>query len=329
MDIFEATPSIYKRRNNVRLIIGTLFFLAILVCGILFTTMLHLNTAPPSFPQEADVRIDEGKTLTEITHTLEATGVVRSSLYLYFVLHRAHGDAFIQAGTYRFPQPLTTREVAAAITQGEYRSPLITLTLPEGFRAADLPQFLPDTYVASSSENFETYEGYLFPETYFISSTMTYPELIALLQRTFDEKIAPYAPRIASSGFTTEEVIILASIIEREAKGVESKKMVSGILQNRLALDMPLQVDAVFDYLLHKTSAELTTADLEIDSPFNTYRNTGLPPAPIANPGLDAIEAVLDPTQSEYLYYLTAPDGTFHYAKTFEEHKKNKARYLK
>ena len=105
--------------------------------------------------------------------------------------------------------------------------------------------------------------------------------------------------------------------------------MVSGILQNRLREDMPLQVDATFHYINGKASHELTVDDLEMDSPFNTYKYVGLPPAPIANPGLESIQAVLSPTETNYFYYLTALDGTFHYAKTFEEHKKNKEKYLR
>jgi UPF0755 protein len=106
-------------------------------------------------------------------------------------------------------------------------------------------------------------------------------------------------------------------------------RLVSGILQNRLTENLPLQVDATFEYILGKTSAELTLDDLKMESPYNTYTNLGLPPTPIANPGLVAINAVLNPTPSDYFYYLTGSDGNFYYAKDFETHKKNKARYLR
>jgi UPF0755 protein len=237
-------------------------------------------------------------------------------------------DTKVQAGTYRFPQPLSTEKVIESIVIGINRTPSLKVTFPEGFRAKDLYTYLPDSFATVTPDTFR-YEGYLFPDTYFISPNTTMEEIIDMLIRTFQEKITPFEARIAQSGFTKEEVIILASIIEREAKNFESKRIVSGILSDRLAMGMPLQVDAAFDYVLGKDSAELTQEDLSIDSPYNTYRFAGLPPAPIANPGLESIEAVLSPIDTDYLYYLTDNEGNFHYAKTFDEHKQNKLRYLR
>src|SRR5690606_13234929 len=154
-------------------------------------------------------------------------------------------------------------------------------------------------------------------------------DLIELMQQTFNERMEEYGEDIQNSGLTMNEIVTLASIVEREAGDGDTKPLVAGVLLNRLAIDMPLQVDAVFYYILGKTSAELTKADLRMDSPFNTYINKGLPPTPIANPGLDSILAVLHPIESDYYYYLTAPDGTFHYAATHDEHTTNKARYLR
>ena len=123
-------------------------------------------------------------------------------------------------------------------------------------------------------------------------------------------------------------MIILASILEREANDEQSMKIVSGILQNRLKHGMALQVDASIEYVLDKSLSALTSEDLKIDSPYNTYLHTGLTPTPIGNPGLQAIDAVLHPAKTEYLYYITDADGHFHYAKTFEEHKRNVTKYL-
>ena len=127
---------------------------------------------------------------------------------------------------------------------------------------------------------------------------------------------------------TFEEVIVLASILEREARSEESMRMVAGILLKRMEIDMPLQVDAPFEYFISKSSAFLTYSDLALESPYNTYLNTGLPPTPIANPGLKSIRAVLNPIESDYLFYLTAPGGEFHYSRTYEEHKYKKDLYL-
>jgi UPF0755 protein len=268
-------------------------------------------------------------TARDITDYLEREHVVRSSLYLYILLQLRFTDTYVQAGTYAFTLPLTTHEVAAAITHGDYIAEPPKVTFPEGFKAADLHEYLPESFATASLTAALPYDGYLFPDTYYIRENETIDEIIAALRANYETQIAPLRDAIASSGFTEEEIIILASIIEREGKSPESMNTVAGILKHRLRIDMPLQVDATFEYLLGKASHELTDDDLGIDSPYNTYVHRGLPPTPISNPGLTAISAAIEAPESPYLYYLTGNDGIFYYARTFEEHKQNKARYLR
>lgn len=304
-----------------------LFILGISVFGVILAYRI-LSVAPSEFPLNTPITIDEGSTVNEVTEILAQKDVVHSALYLYITLLYYYENTYVQAGTYSFNTPLTVSEVAHAITTGQYRSPLVSITLPEGFRARDMSTYGNGGFSINSSDIFIPYEGHLFPDTYFISTNTTPEELLTLLTKTSEERLAPYAKDIENSGFTKDQILVLASIIEREAKDTLSKKMVSGILQNRLSTGMPLQVDATFDYILNKESAELTVEDLATDSPYNTYTHIGLPPTPIANPGIESIEAVLYPEKSDFMYYLTAPDGVFHYAKTFEEHKKNKELFL-
>jgi UPF0755 protein len=326
LDFIENnSQSTHARFSFVRVLFGCICILA-----FLFWYIPSLNNPDKSFPSNTDITIAEGLSESDILKSLEEKHLIRSSLYTLFLKKHTYENAFIQAGTYQFTEPQTTETVLQAITQGTNQAPLLKITLPEGFQARDLPTLLPKNIIADIPvSTLEQYEGYLFPDTYFISTGTTFNEIIALLTKTFDEKLAPYEEQIRKSGFSREAVIILASILEREAKDATSKRMVSGILQNRLRITMPLQVDAVFDYILNKTSNELTDDDLKMDSPYNTYTLTGLPPTPISNPGIESIEAVLNPTPSKYLYYLTASDGTFYYAKTFEEHKQNKFMYLR
>ena len=317
--------------KNLKAKVVLLVLIVVTFCLMLLVYALPkvFNTPNDNFPIGEAFIITEGMTVNEITQMLGEHHVVKSSLYLYIMLIEDSRDTRVQAGAYTFTKPLTTREVAEAITHGEYLSPLAIVTLPEGFRARDIYKYLPADFEKKSVTFFEEREGYLFPDTYFISPHMTAEEFRELLLKTSGERFASLIQVTNSLKLTQEEIVILASLIEREAKDQQSKKMVSGILQNRLKLSMPLQVDAVFDYLLDKESAELTIEDLETDSPFNTYTNAGLPPSPISNPGEESIDAVLHPIPSKYLYYLTDADGVFHYATTFEEHKQNKNRYLK
>lgn len=325
---YTPTSIHVSRRFFVRCIVS-LCVLLISTVVLLSVLTLRLNTPPVNFPVGIDITIEEGESQKEIVQHLAEKDVVRSSLLLQLQCMYYFKNNFVQAGVYHFTEPLTSRGVAVKMMDGQSRSPEVTITLPEGFKANDLYQYLPEYFVKEGTRDLTSYEGHLFPDTYFITPSMTLDEILTMLTKASDEKLKAYEEKINQSGLSKEQVLTLASLVEREAKDMESKKMVAGILRNRLRVEMPLQVDATFDYILNKASHELTDDDLEIDSPFNSYNNTGLPPAPIANPGTAAIEAVLEPTQSDYLYYLTGDDGTFHYAKTFEEHKKNKDRYIK
>ncbi|MCX6701950.1 MAG: endolytic transglycosylase MltG [Candidatus Zambryskibacteria bacterium] len=170
-------------------------------------------------------------------------------------------------------------------------------------------------------------EGYLFPDTYFISKTAKSMDVINMMKENFEVKINSVSG-IATSTHKLKDIIIMASILEGEALP-KDRNIVAGILWKRLEMGMPLQVDSTFAYINGKNTYELTLDDLKIDSPYNTYKYRGLPPGPISNPGLEAIISAINPIKTKYLYFLTEKDGTIHYAKTFEEHKRNKELYLK
>ena len=173
------------------------------------------------------------------------------------------------------------------------------------------------------------YEGYLFPDTYFLSPNIKAGDLILMMRENFARQIQPFEGDILKSKRTLNDIVIMASIIEKEANGsLETKRIVSGILWKRLSLKMPLQVDAPFVYYNGKNSYTLTKEDLAKDNPYNTYINKGLPPTPISNPGIDSLRAAIAPTQTSYLYFLSDKKGNVYYAKTFAEHQKNRELYL-
>jgi UPF0755 protein len=308
---------------------GVLIVLLLALCGIFFLVYQYESTTPSDFPTHTEIVIHEGLSVQSIATELEETNVISSSFFFLFNHRVKHHGESLRAGTYIFTEPLTLDEVTQALILGKHSTPLIKVTFPEGYKTTDFELYLKRPVDQSELTRAIVHTGYLFPDTYHISNTTSFSDIVTLMQNTYLQKIEPLRSVINNSGYTEGEIITLASIVEREANDESSMKLVSGILHNRLDANMPLQVDATFEYLLDKTSDELTAEDLNIDSPYNTYTNVGLPPTPISNPGLTAINAVLFPASTDYMYYLTDASGTFHYARTFEEHKRNKELFLR
>lgn len=289
--------------------------------------------APADFPVNSPVVIARGLSAADIAKLLEEEGVVRSNLALYMTLIWKHDPSAIQAGTYIFEEPLSVTAVADRITAVGATENLVALTLPEGYTyweyASIAEAVLPDFDRLAFMGAVKNKEGYLFPDTYYLPADYTADELEQLLETTYAQKIAPFQAAIDRHPLGGPGVIVLASLLEREANTEESMRMVSGILQNRLREGMRLQVDASIEYVLGRPLNTLTAEDLDTDTPYNTYLYDGLPPTPIGNPGLMAIKAVLEPIESDYFYYLTDSDGNFYYAQTFDEHRANIAKYLR
>ncbi|MEK7638887.1 MAG: endolytic transglycosylase MltG [Patescibacteria group bacterium] len=322
----------HERRFRRRLLpFFILCFAILLASGFL---LFHvLNQPPHDFPTRSIISIEKGMNVSEIATSMAEQKVVRSKLLLYISIVLLYDETTIKASNYVFEKPLTTRRVAERLVQGDFDTDLVRLTHIEGERATDLAESASEILVGFDTVDFLSqavlFEGRLFPDTYFIPSTYTEKELLALLTDTFAKKMEPLQAKIASSTLSLDEILILASIIEREANTLESKRAVSSVLQNRLAIGMPLQADASIEYVLDKPLSELTADDLKIESPYNTYLHTGLPPTPIGNPGLEAIEAVLLPEETDYFYYISDERGQFYYAKTYNEHLINIERHLR
>ncbi len=327
--ITESEPSQESKINIISISIILIGIITLIFSLFIYT----LTKAPSTLSEQTAIEVTQGMSVRSIATKAKQEGVVRSELLLYVILTSFYDPTNIHAGTYVFTEPASVFKVAEKIASSDVNETLITITIPEGIpltKIADivtekLAEFDADEYLLHTEE----LEGYLFPETYFVPKKFTAADLIVLQRATYEENILPLRTLIASSTFSEYEMLILASIVEREANDEESMKMVSGILQNRLQIGMALQADASIEYELDKPLSELTAADLELESPYNTYLNPGLTPTPIGNPGLQSIKAVLEPTESNYFYYITDENGTFHYAKTFEEHKLNVQKYLR
>lgn len=318
-----------QKNKKTLLLLSSAFLIFILFLSF----FVFYISRSPKFPESGiSLKIEKGMTVQKIAHTAKQNGLVRSETMLYLVLLHSYEPTSIYAGVYTYTQRATVFEVAQKLASSDIDKALLSITIPEGSTRKEIAEIASKSIAHLDTKTFlektKNDEGYLFPDTYYISADFSVEQLIKLLLDTHTEKLATLEQQLRNSKFSEKEVLTLASILEREAKDEQSMKMVSGILQNRLKLKMALQTDATIEYVLDKPLSELKAEDLKIDSPYNTYLYVGLPPTPISNPGLQAIRAVLEPTETDYLYYITDADGEFHYAKTFEAHKRNIAYHL-
>ncbi|MEK7621891.1 MAG: endolytic transglycosylase MltG [Patescibacteria group bacterium] len=305
------------------------FCLPIIALGIVWAFIFTFSS-PGDFPRKSLVTVSEGASIGEVAALFARERLVRSPKALEYLV-RFKKDIVV-AGDYFFSQPANVFIVAARLASGDYDLTPIKVTIPEGATSHNIavllarliPDFDRESFTALAAER----EGYLFPDTYYVQPTWQPERLIELMTKQFRANIKLLDPLIASSGRTLEQVVIMASILEREARTTESRRLIAGILWKRLDDGMPLQVDAVFPYIMDRNTFEVSRADLATSSPYNTYRYRGLPIGPIANPGLDALTAALTPVESDYWFFLSDRSGAFHYAVDFEGHKRNKALYL-
>lgn len=288
--------------------------------------------APARFPSDTYFAVQKGATLAETARRLAGRDFVRSRFWFKAWSVALGGQGGLKAGEYYFSAPLSVVGVARRLTSGAQELPLMRITIPEGLSNHKVAFILSQALPRFNREQFlllaEQREGYLFPDTYNFLPNVSEESVIKDMEDNFARRIAAIAEQIAAFGRPLSEVIIMASLIEGEARTEETRRKVSGILWKRLDKGMLLQVDAVFPYIFGDMSYDLTDGDLLVDSPYNTYKYAGLPPAPISNPGLATIRAAIMPLETPYFYYLSDKNGEMHYAVTHDEHIINRQKYL-
>lgn len=312
----------------------SLLLLAIAICLYASLSLINYFVMPPkSFPTPYQITIDSGQSLFSISNELYKDGAIRSKRVFEMLMLSFGSDKTISRGEYYFEKPANVVTLAMRISGRDFGVDKARVTFPEGFTNKQMADRLDKELSNFDSELFlslaKDSEGYLFPDTYHLLPWATPESVIETLKKNFDKKISGLEKDLSYSDKSLKDIVIMASLIEKEARGEEDRYMISGILWKRISKGIPLQVDAPFLYILGKESKELTRTDLAINSPFNTYKYKGLPPAPIGNPGLESIKASLNPKDSPYLYYLHDSDGKIYYAKTYTEHQKNIRNYLK
>jgi UPF0755 protein len=299
--------------------------------------------------------IERGSGNSAIAEDLENKGIIKSAFFFRMYTFLSFNHTGLMAGKYTISPKMSIYKIVKKMTTGDTIRDRFVIY--EGMTAADIGEYFESREVCTPEEFDEiihrdyskffpfltdkpadaNLEGYLFPDTYEVSTDQTCEQMIDAMLINFGNKLTlELQEEIKAQNKTIFEVVTMASLIEKEvgSESEEVKKTVSGILHKRLEIGMPLQLDSTVNYVTGKTDSSVLIVDTQIDSPYNTYKYKGLPIGPISNPGLESIMAALDPIETDYLYYLSnpnnpAPDGaTTHYAKTLKEHAANRAKYL-
>jgi UPF0755 protein len=347
-------------KKNIFGIIGIIVLIGL---GGLIYFNIQISTKVSDNTETKLFTIESGQGVKEISANLETAGLSKSDfIFQTYIWLKQYGSK-IQAGDYYIPQNLSMTGLVKMLISGDALSTERIVKIIEGWASTEIAPYLADFAVEDGNYTKEEYikefmddvdngvfgseiedrnydflgdkpadqglEGYLFPDTYRVFKNSDPVYMIDKMLDNFGVKLTKVLKdEIASQDKTIFEIITLASIVEHEVLTLEDKKIAAGIFYTRMENGIPLESDATVNYITGKGALQPTFADTEIQHPYNTYENRGLPPGPISNPGMDSIKAAIYPTDTDYLYFLTKPDGTTVFSKTFDEHLTNKAKYL-
>ncbi len=323
------------------LIIFSLIALFVVACITALAFWLHSELGAPYYSAqigEVFVDIQKGATANEVASLLVHAGILKNRIPFVTYLRYTGKARQIQAGEYRFCGPDTPIRIAQRLIQGDVH--FYSITIPEGLTAGETIALLAHSNLGNIAEmerallntdwirdldpKAKNLEGYLFPETYRFGRKSDSETILKTMVNQFRLRISKImAESAAQSGWSISSLVILASMIEKEAKQLEERPLVASVLVNRLRKRIPLACDATIIYALKLAGTykgNLRKVDMEMDSPYNSYLHLGLPPGPIANPGADSLRAALNPAETDYLYYVSRNDGTHQFSKDFRSH---------
>ena len=325
--------------QRVLLIIGAIGVLGALIGGYAVWKWYDAGLAPVSTEGAPKiVRIPEGTSVEGIIQILRDESLIRDVQAFKLMLRIEGLSGQLKAGAYEISGSMGGEEIARHIASGKVA--MRRLTIPEGLTLEQIAERMAEAALVEDAATFEeravaetvaselamplpegNLEGYLFPETYdFCCDLQPDPMIIRMVQELEERFYAPNRAEIEARGLSLHEIITLASLVEREARVDHERPLIAGVIQNRLDRGMRLQIDATVQYALPEHKERLLFADLKIDSPYNTYLHEGLPPGPIASPGLPALMAALRPAETDAFFYVARADGTHIFSHTFSEH---------
>lgn len=313
-------------------IVALVVVLVVIIFGLLLWWTNGMSVSDTNDKTSRRFLILPGVTVREIGTNLKKEGFIKDPV-VFFLFVKLNGfDRGIQAGDYQLSPSMSLQELTNALNHGVQD---IWVTFPEGMRAEEyavilsnkIPSYDPSWEALLKAEN-----GYLFPDTYLVPRDATIEQVILQLKDIFYKKIGDLGLSRDSSNLS--KIVITASLIEREAKTDQERFVIAGIINNRLSDGIALQIDATLQYIngfdeqKNRWWGSVEATDKKLDSLYNTYLYTGLPPGPIANPGLESLKAAANPADTSYYYYLHDSSGKIHYARTLAEHNENVRKYL-
>jgi len=303
------------------------------IIGLLY---YQTTSAPGTNNDSVIVEIPQGASLTRISHILSEQGLILSPSAFRLLAYIKNKQKQIQLGEFDLNAAMTPGEILEKITSG--KSLLHSVTIPEGYRILEINQLLVNKGFTKDDEFIlqtknptlikqlkiptDSLEGYLFPDTYHFSRNTNAQAIVETMVNTFKDKVLKkeYLQQAQTMGLSFHEIITLASIIEKETGAAEERKMISSVFHNRLKKNMLLQTDPTVIYAIKNFDGNLRKKDLSMDSPYNTYRYGGLPPGPIASPGLESITAALNPAETQNLYFVSKQDGHHQFSTNLSAH---------
>ncbi len=339
------TSHIRPKRSKLPLIVGIIIILLVGVLGVWggMQIIQGCNGALLAEGETVEITIEEGSSTKDIGSLLSQNKVVSNQSEFVKRVNELDAAKNLKPGVYTFTGGMSLDEVIKMLQAGP-GGLSDSFTIPEGLKLEEVAQRVEDAYggditkdeFLSCAQDASTYEadfpfvaeaydnsleGFLFPKTYPVNAGASADSVVRMMLSQYQTEIAPISFAYAEEqGLSAYQVLVMASLIEREASLDEERPLVASVIYNRLASDMLLQIDASVAYA--QGVVELTPEDLQIESPYNTYLNKGLPPGPICSPGLASIQAATSPAESEYLYYVVTGegDGSHHFSTTYEEH---------
>lgn len=348
--------------KNAKMNIKIKFFLGIFILLVLAVIIFAIYWRGVSTPAGGLAKdklfvVEKGQGVNQISQNLYGAGLIKSRFNFEVYVWLAEQETKIKSGEYNLSSSLTIREIVKILAAGEVLNKERKITIIEGWNIADINSYLKKSNIIADDSFADTakagignwelgiakleflsgapsdagMEGYLFPDTYRVYKDSSARDIIAKMLNNFSGKLtAEMRGDIAEQDRTIHQIVTMASLIEKEVRTEADKKIVSGIFWDRIKNGQPLESCATLAYALGENKKQYTVEDTKINSPYNTYQNLGLPPGPICNPGLASIKAAIYPEYTDYNYFLNSFDtGETVFSKTYAEHIRNKAKYLK